>query len=1168
LALMTASQIEAGLVALERLRGELDDAVLDVALAALRERLWALQIDDTRDPHEQRLRQVTVLFVDVVDSTALGGQLQPEDVHLVMDGALERFTALVTRHNGRVLQYAGDSLLAAFGTTEVREDDAQNAVLAGLDIVAEARLQAVRVQQDHGHPGFNVRVGLHTGPVLLGAGVDAAHSIRGATVNLAARMEQSAPPGRVRISADTQRLVAGQFEVHEQPPLHVKGHAQALHTYLVERRVHGMSSARRGVAGLHTPLIGRDAALLALQQAWGRLHAQPAPLCNTVLLLGEAGMGKSRVLREWQAWGRAQPAPVLWLQAQARPQQARVPYALLRDLLAQALALPDSDTPAQARERFSAAVAPWLQQAVPLHADDDVDYDADADADELPAVAALAETHVLGHLLGLNFSDSPHVRGIVQQGGQIRQRGLHAAAQLLAQWSTSRQLPLLLCLDDVHWADDATLDFVRSLPSRTWALPVLVLLAARPTLDERRPDWAARAAQRVTLLPLRAADSAVLAQALLAPLQPASPTLQDLLVQRAGGNPFFMEELLKMLLDQGVIQRDGAAAGQWTLQAAGYDLGQVPASLNGVLQARLGTLPGAERRALQQASVLGALFWQATLAALDAAAPAQLPALCQRSLLHMRSPGAADRLVATSGLSLATPSVTPAAEFAFAHVILQQVSYQRLLRAERQALHAAAGQWYASLETARAVDFFALAAEHFEQAGRLPQALHYRVLACENLAQRFAHDAVIEQASKGLAVAAAHDDGACWKLLLLRQRARRLSGQRQAQAQDLDALQALAERSGDALQRATVAFRRVVAADETGHPQLAAELAPAALTLAQQAQDGALEVAVHGAWAGALQGAGRYAQAQTVAEDGLRRARTLADLPAQAELLVALAAVATEQGDVARSPGLLRQALAIQQRCGDRAGECTSRINLAVAAMQWADFAAAAADLDAAVALVRVTGNRTHELSAILNRASTRLALGDLPGARLDAERVLRLAQDIENPEHEAFAHMTLGAVLLQQAQWLAACQSFEQSHRLLMALALPHLAIEAVAWLARAALLQGDWAAALPGVEEVLAHRQQHGHFKGTEKPLLLRLTCCQVLLAAGDARAPAEIADSWAELQTQSARLADAPSRERFISGHAHHAALRELALSAAAGAPDATVPPTPPPMSTPMH
>ena len=220
-------ELEGGIAALEAQRAVLGDAVVDTALAALRVRLARLDVP------EQQLKPVTILFADVVESTRLSRRLGPEDIQTVMDGALRRFTSIVESERGRVFQYAGDGLLAVFGSLEAREDDPERAVRAGISILKEATRLAVEIQACHGQDVFSVRVGIHTGPVLLGGGVDAQGSVRGIAVNIAARMEQTAPAGGLRISHTTYRHVRGLFDVAEEPPILLKGISDPLRSYVV-----------------------------------------------------------------------------------------------------------------------------------------------------------------------------------------------------------------------------------------------------------------------------------------------------------------------------------------------------------------------------------------------------------------------------------------------------------------------------------------------------------------------------------------------------------------------------------------------------------------------------------------------------------------------------------------------------------------------------------------------------------------------------------------------------------------------------------------------------------------------------------------------------------------------------------------------------------------------
>ena len=299
-----------------------------------------------------------MLFVDVVGSTAMGQQLGPEDIHAVMDGALERFTAVVQAHHGRVLQYTGDGMLAAFGSEETSEDDVESAIRAGLGIVEAARLLQPRMRQLHGVPDFNVRAGVHTGTVLLGGGVDAEGSIRGATVNVAARMEQSAPPGRLRISHDSFRHVRGVFEVTEQPPISVKGVEQPLRSYLVERaKPRAFRVPTRGIEGVHTRMVGRDAELGLLRQRSTRDG-------RTQRALGHRGR-RGRPGQE-PAAGRI---PAGWtgdacwlLLGRAHPRSALHPYGLLRDMLLRQLQIAEGDAGEVGARQAGRGLAPLFRE--------------------------------------------------------------------------------------------------------------------------------------------------------------------------------------------------------------------------------------------------------------------------------------------------------------------------------------------------------------------------------------------------------------------------------------------------------------------------------------------------------------------------------------------------------------------------------------------------------------------------------------------------------------------------------------------------------------------------------------------------------------------------------------------------------------------------------------
>ena len=374
-----------------------------------------------------------------------------------------------------MLQYAGDNLLAAFGADEAAEDDAERAVRCGLALLELGAALQADVKATHGLAGTGVRIGIHTGGVLLGGGVDKDGSIRGQAVNIAARMEQTAPAGALRISHDTYRQVRGVFDVEAQPPLAVKGVDAPVQSYLVLRaKPRAFRMATRGVEGVETRMIGRDAELAALQAAFARLVAPGAGL-ERIVVVSEAGVGKSRLLHEFESWSEARPEGCILFQARATPQTRGQAYGLLRDLFAWRWQIPDGDSLAEARHKLEDALIPLFKD------------DAGRDAGD-----AEAQVHLLGQLIGFDFGESRHVRGIRDDPRQIHDRGFQAAAQVLRRLVRRERQPIVMFLDDLHWADDGSLDFVDHLARVDRDVPMLIVSLARPTLFERRGGSARR----------------------------------------------------------------------------------------------------------------------------------------------------------------------------------------------------------------------------------------------------------------------------------------------------------------------------------------------------------------------------------------------------------------------------------------------------------------------------------------------------------------------------------------------------------------------------------------------------------------------------------------------------------------------------------------------------
>ena len=1095
-------RLETAIAALEAQRGTLGDAVVETLLAPARERLAALAARTEPESDAQSLRQVSILFIDVVGSTTLSRSLEPEDISEVMDDALARGTAIVRTHGGRVLQYAGDNILAAFGADEAREDDAERAVRCGLALLRLGRTLAGEVLRKHGHAGFDFRAGIHTGGVLLGGGV-ADGSIRGMAVNIAARMEQTAPPGTLRISAETESLVRGRFEVEPQPPLLVKGVDEPVRSVLVQRpAARAFHAGDRGLEGVVTRMVGRDAELQALEQALDRVQATGR--LEVVTVVAEAGLGKSRLLREFERRLDARPRPPLRLRARCQPASPLQPYGLLRELLAGAWGLGDDDTLPQAQARVAEGVAPLFEP------------------DE-GAEAAQAKAHLLGHLLGVDHGASPHVAGIRRDVAQVRARAWHAATQWFRRRAAREGRPLLLLLEDLHWADDPSLDFLDHLAATDADVPLLLLATARPTLRERRPVWPAEGvpARALALAALDPQASQALVDELLQRLPEVPEALRQRLTGTAEGNPFYLEELVRMLVDRGAIVVEGDA---WRIDAERLGGAQVPATLTGVLQARLDALAAAERMALQQASVIGPLFWDRVLAALDARAEAELPALVDKSLALPRAPEPA-----AEGLNA----------YAFSHHLLHQVTYQTVLRAPRRQWHGQVARWLAAHAGVRAGDFLALTADHFERAGEPAEAARWHLRAAEHARDRYAHVAVLHHVERGPALLEASgeaDPALRWDLHFLRAHTLGVLTRRDEEAAALDAL----DGASGGVDLARQAYARLLRAESCGRRGDVAGMerhATEGRALAEQA--GHAEHALRGRYlqTAALTLVGRLDEAEAQAREGLEVARRLGHPRLLPAFLNELSIIVGGRGDPVESLTLLREMMPFTKAAGDRLNEANGRVNLSGCEAALGAWDAALEQADLALRVAREVDSPIGVSGALAAQATAMLGLGR-------AEEALAVARVAASGAAGQGAAIELDVLCLLGHAALALDRPDEASGAFGRALALADergspVRHAAVAGLAEAALAAGDLPAALDQVRQL--ETVDADERDASNAPRQIEWTCCRVWERAGDAgRARHWLRCAHAGLQVQAASIGDEALRRDFLARVPVHAAI----------------------------
>src|SRR5215207_2141171 len=647
---------------------------------------------------EGERKYVTVLFADVVDSTGLGERLDPEQVAEIMNGAFAFLNASVKKYDGTIARLLGDAILAFFGAPVAHEDDAERAVRAGLDIQAAARGYAEAVRRNYG-VDFQVRVGINTGLAVLAAVGDeirTEYTAMGDTTNVAARLQSAAEPGSVLISADTYHLVKQLFELRPRGGAMVKGKSAPIVTYEV-LAPKALPGKVRGLEGLASPLVGRAAEFKLVNY---KLNEGREGRGSFVAVIGEAGLGKSRLLAEVSASAKSGPQ-VAWLEGRALSYEQAVTYYPWRQVIRQAIGAKEGEAPEVVREKLhrdSACGAMPEGESQYLEVILSVESDA-----TLEAVAALEGDALVEHIAAATRSY------------------LRARADLM---------PTVIVLDDLHWADTASLDLLLSVAALVEDLPLLIVCLLRP--DKGAPSWSAIEKARsqlgaryteILLEPLDPAHSKELLGNLLY-IEDLPESVRKLILNKAEGNPFFVEEVIRTLIDSEYIVQENS---HWRATREIVNVA-IPDTLTGVLSARIDRLPENTKHVAQTAAVLGRIFAQRALIATCAAAP--LPEQIEDVEPHLG--------VLTYEELVRERVHDPELKYIFKHALTQEAAYEALLIRRRKELHRRAGEVLEQLYPEQRGELASALAYHFRLGEEWQRAADYSMGAGAQAVKVFA----------------------------------------------------------------------------------------------------------------------------------------------------------------------------------------------------------------------------------------------------------------------------------------------------------------------------------------------------------------------------------------------------------------------------------------------
>ena len=1111
--LVQIDKLSASIKALEAQRDLLGDVVVDTSLKALGAQLSALeeQVAAQAIPSDER-RLVTILFMDMVGSTGMAEKLDPEDWRQVVSKMHTSLGDAITAHHGTIAQYLGDGLLAFFGARVASEHDPENAIRAALE--GQSKVSELLADEN-----VQLRAGIHTGLVVvgdLGAEEHKEFTASGDAVNLAARLQSAAPPGGILISYHTYRYVRGVFNLTPRPPLSVKGKSEPLQTYLVRSvKPRPFRSVTRGVAGIEARTVGREAEMKALRSAY--LRAYEGHGMVFVQLLSDPGVGKSRLLEDMRDWLDLREETNLLLRGRAFPDDSHQPFALVRRLWFDRFQIAE-DAP------LVLAEAKWVARFKEFYRQEDCEEQA----------------HALGLLLGLPFEGSPHIKGMRNNPDQVKGRALVVSRELIQ--AIRQANPMVILLEDLQWADAASWEYLAEvlLDGRTGKQPHGLFI-----LGAARPDWNPPArlleflksspiekgldegSLQISLAPLTDQAIHVLANELLQRVDDIPDEIIDLLVERSEGVPYFTEEMVNWFIDYDILNTKSE---HWQFFPEKLREQPMPSTLQHMLLTRLSSLSQAERAALQRGAIFGRRFWSGGVEALGVSVGDEL-------LSHLQPKGFVE-LQPESSLSGDT-------EWRFLQSMLQEVTYESVLKRERSALHHVAADWLEKQagQAGRLDEFAGLLGDHYEKAGELSTATDWYLRAGKRAMVQGAPREAVNFYTQALALLPPIDRERRWQALLGREDAFRELGEGEHQRADLDRLLELATTFNDDEYLAEVYFRQAVFGLISGYLNLNDQPSRDALAAAQRCGNEAIEVKALIITAhidllrddkpGAIQ----------KIESALQHARSLGDENALAFVLNKAAFLYSELGEIARWHPLYVEQVELDHKLGNRMQEAIGLGNMGAEYIGRGQYKQGRGYIEQAIRICTSLGARRALAYNLMNLGDFHLVTGNLLSAFQMQEQALQEISATRDERGKVFTITNLGYVLLAMDDPNAASRYFTEGYETASRHAMPQLVCETGVGLAACAVMQGQLDEARKFNRASWDYLKEHG-WTGMGQPGRVYRTCMDTFDALGDEENFQEVLEvSYREVIRVAEKSSMVDWKQSFLENVPDHRAIVEM-------------------------
>ncbi len=878
-------QLERAIAALEEQRAILGDNIVDASVGALREQLSALESAATLAASTPYIMTVLVAQTD---------KDLPSDTWATL-------STTGTEHGGRVVQQTPQRLTMVFGATSSSLDMVESAVWVALALRKVVPL----------------RISLHTDYVtadnddVLKQLVDPAYSLI-----------RRAKLGQILLAHQTYHRVRGVFQVI---PLDGFADSKSEMIYLVEdAKPRAFRMPVHSFEGIETRMIGRDAELKQLQDALETVRHEVR--CRCITVVGVIGVGKSRLLYELDKWMELVPDEFWYFMSRASQEITTVPYGLMRQILCYRFAINDHDPPEVAREKLVDGILQFM------------------------GADRLEEAHIIGHLLGFDFGDSPYLMGVRGDITQTRETAFEATARFFKAVATTDEAPVVMVLEDLHWCDRSTLDLLEYIGHFCQNVPLMILAATQPSLFDIYPEWGTDKSIHtiIELSSLSETEACELFDEIFQKADYVEPQLRHEIVARVAGNPYHLEQLIKFLIEEGMVV---PGVQEWRLDHDQLSSLQLPNTLTDVILGRLYSLPSEDRITLQRAAVVGYVFWDRAIEHLDQNEPSQhidtrasLRSLVQRDMIRLQP----------------TSAFASANEYMFQQEMLHEVSYDSLRQQIRHRYHIQLAQWFIGRSMEQVGEHAGLIAFHFAKAGEINRAVKWYGLAALQAKDAYSPEIAIRYYEQALMLLPENNDDMQLQIRLYEGFGQVLD----SQARYMDAVSA---------------YTAVCIAAERSGDQLAQIRAWNALARLQISQDDAAEA--------------RYCaeRAVNIAEAAVPAGR--AEL-AQSWITLGTVHFSLDQAETALE--WASKAKTLTEELADEALQARA-LNLAgIASGLLGNLVTASHDLEKTVELARQVEDQITEAQALNNLAEVTRRLGDLEKAILFHEEAVSIARDLK----------------------------------------------------------------------------------------------------------------------------------------------------------------------------